>query len=407
MSRSQKHWQNLIRHIEEQDARDRTSPDEDIAEALEVLRSGDLVAQAEQDLADIGIEGEEDLRLTIFLVGTSRLLRRPLHAIIQGDSSTGKTFVVEQVARLFPPEALVVATHLSPKALYRMDSVSHRWLVLGERSRSDGDEQEDATKALRELQSSGRLTSRIVEEGKLVSRMVEGPIASTETTTKQDIFDEDANRCLLLSTDESPTQTRRILAAAARRASGMTVSDDSRLIARHHAMQRVLAEGTPHDVIVPFAGRLADAIPDDRAEARRAFPMLLSVIRASAVLHRFQRETSEGLIVATIADYALARRLVGATISTSTSGAPTEPVQRFAEKLLELVRLGDIFDAPDIAARVGRSRQRINELLIKLRPFGFVEQVEKHQGPNPARWRLVLPRLPAVAPVLPDPASLA
>ena len=383
------------------------SSESDLAEAREVLLSGDLVCQVEQDLADIGIEGEDDLRLTMFLVGTSRLLRKPLHAIVQGDSSTGKTFVVEQVARLFPPEALIVATHVSPKALYRMDSISHRWLVLGERARSDGPEQEDATKALRELQSSGRITSRIVEEGKLVSRLVEGPVATSESTTSEHIFDEDRNRCLLLSTDESPAQTRRILAAAAKRASGSTETNDARIVTRHHAMQRVLAEGTPHAVLVPFAERLAERIPDDRAEARRAFGLLLSVIQASAVLHRLQRDSRDGAILATLGDYAIARRLVGSTISTSTSGAPSEPVQRFAETLLVLVRLDEHFHAPDIAERIGRPRQRVNELLRELRRFGMIDMIEDARGPNPARWQLRHPRLPAAAPVLPDPSDIA
>jgi hypothetical protein len=383
------------------------SSETDLAEARKILASGDLVDQVEQDLADVGIEGEQLLRLTVYLLGTSRLLRSPLHAIIRGDSSTGKSYVVEQVARLFPPEAIVEATHLSPKALYRMESLSHRWLVLGERSRNEGPETEDETKAIRELRSSGRLRSFVVEDGKLVERTVEGPVASTETTTKEAIFDEDANRCFLLSTDETTEQTRRILTATARRAAGEVEVAVELVVERHRAIQRVLAADGPLDVAIPFAEAIARSIPPDRAEARRAFPLFLGMIRASAVLHRLQRTSqADGKIVATVGDYALAKRLVGSAISSATAGAPSDTVRRFAEHLVEIVTVGSDFTAPDLAERLGRARPRINELLRELRRFGMIEQVEEAKGPNPARWNLRLRALPDAESVLPDPEAI-
>lgn len=382
------------------------SSETDLAEARDILRSGDLVDQVEQDLAAAGIEGEDSLRLTLYLLGTSRLLRSPLHAIIRGDSSTGKSYVVERVKRLFPPEAIVEATHLSPKALYRMESLSHRWLVLGERSRNEGPESEDATKAKRELLSQGYLTSRIVEDGELVERTVEGPVASTETTTREAVFDEDANRCLLLATDETREQTLRVLMQTARRAAGAIELDDERLVRRHHAIQRLLAEDAPHEVAIPFASAIAAAIPADRPEARRAFPLFLGMIKASAVLHRLQRASqADGRIIANVGDYALARRLVGSAISSATAGAPSETVRRFAEQLVEIVGISSDFTAPDLAEKLGRARVRINELLRELRRFGMVEQVEEARGPNPARWTLRLRSLPDAESVLPAPEA--
>ena len=62
---------------------------------------------------------------------------------------------------------------------------------------------------------AGRLTKAVpLKDGdRIVTRIItqEGPIAFVETTTLTEIFSEDANRCLLLRTDESDAQTRRVL----------------------------------------------------------------------------------------------------------------------------------------------------------------------------------------------------
>jgi hypothetical protein len=66
-----------------------------------------------------------------------------------------------------------------------------------------------------------------------------GPIAYSETTTRMDVFDEDMNRCLALSTDESPEQTRRIMRELARRAMNPPASITD-IQQRHWALQRLL-----------------------------------------------------------------------------------------------------------------------------------------------------------------------
>ena len=44
----------------------------------------------------------------------------------------------------------------------------------------------------------------------------EGPISYIDTTTKTELFHEDRNRTILLHTDESDDQTRKVLHALAR-----------------------------------------------------------------------------------------------------------------------------------------------------------------------------------------------
>jgi hypothetical protein len=387
---------------------DEPSTEAELEEAREILRSGDLLDQIETDLAAIGIAGESAYKLTAYLVATSRCLRKPLHAIVRGDSSSGKSHVAEKIADLLPREHVVDATHLSPKALYRMEGMlEHRFLLMGERSRQEGSEIEDATKALRELRSRGRLTAAVVEEGQVVKYNVEGPIASIETTTKEELFDEDANRCLLLNADESPDQTARVLGLQAAQAVRGEELVDPSIRRRHVAIQRVLADlAEPPKIVIPFAEKLVGFIPTTRTDARRTFPMLLGIIKASAFLHRFQREIEDDAIVAGVEDYAVALRLVGPVLNAALGEDVSEPVRRFWEALRRNYSVGVEFTAPELATRIVRKRQRVNELLKPLWPLGVIDMIEEPKGPHPATWKVVKDSLPTGENVLPKPEAL-
>jgi hypothetical protein len=225
---------------------------------------------------------------------------------------------------LFPPEVVLNATSLTTNALYYFppDTLRHRFVVAGERSRVDDDEHAEATRALREMIEGGRLSKGVpVKEGdRMVTRVIEqeGPIAYVETTTRSAIFDEDANRCLLLSTDESVEQTRRIIKATATAAAGRGCADAARVCEVHHAVQRMIPRV---EVLVPFAGAVGEHYPARRLESRRDFRHLLQLVRASALLHFAQRERGPNReVVASSSDYEVAVLLASAPLGTAASG---------------------------------------------------------------------------------------
>ncbi|WP_428388489.1 hypothetical protein [Mucisphaera sp.] len=282
-------------------------------EAEQMLASASLLDEVCDDVERLGVAGERELIQTLYLVGTSRVLERPINAIVQGHSSGGKSHVIAHVTRLMPPEETILATSMTPQALTYMPqgSLCHQLIVAGERSRVENDDTAEATRALREMLSGGSLSKLVTmkgQDGRLQTSRVEqeGPIAFVESTTLQDVFEEDANRCLLLSIDERSEQTRRVLMATAK---GGNV--DPRLLeaitAKHHTAQRMLPRVR---VTVPYARRLAELFPDNRVEARRAFPHLLGAIKACALLHHLQREQNGGELIAAPEDYALVYRLL-------------------------------------------------------------------------------------------------
>ncbi|MFO0803613.1 MAG: hypothetical protein U0791_10915 [Gemmataceae bacterium] len=367
------------------------TPADILADAESILRDPDLVRRVCDDIAALGVAGERELGLTIYFIGASRRLPKPLAGIIRGSSSSGKSYIVEQVASLFPPEALILATQMTPQALFHMppDSLRNKWVVAGERSRVEDDERAEATRALREILSSGRLSKLmpVKKEGaKIETAMIvqEGPIAFTETTTLSTIFEEDANRCLILGTDERPEQTQRIIAELASRHSSPAVHSRDRVRLIHHALQRMLP---CVEVRVPFADRIGERFGCGRVEVRRAFPQLLALIQASALLHFKQRETSrDGVLLANATDYQIASRLISRPFALSLGGGVSDPALSFFERL-------KVFGCSAFTTREAKKlgsggKSSVHGWLLELHDAGAVEVLDPARGRKPATWKL-------------------
>jgi hypothetical protein len=381
-------------------------------EARGMLKAPDLLGRVIDDIEVMGVAGERKLAATLYLVGTSRLLTKPLAAIVQGPSSSGKSHTIEKTAALFPPESTVLATRMTPQALVHMKpgSLVHRFIVAGERSKLENDESAESTRLLREMLSAGKLSKLMpVKIGnEIETRLIEqeGPIAFVESTTLSKIMVEDANRCLLLVTDEQPEQTRRIITRLAEDYGGKTPEDRvEQVILRHYALQRMLK---PYSVIIPFAKRLGGAIDHNRVQARRAFRQLMSMIQASALLYQRQRKIDgNGRILANADDYECARWALAVPMARQLSDRVADPAKRFLERLKRWFGPKEIFTAADAKRKESRSKSAVYGWLAELHDAGILEQVEDQRGNRAAQWRLSpnAPDLDAVA-VLPTVKEL-
>ena len=374
-------------------------PHEVVTDAEAMLADDQLIERILTDIEVLGVVGERELAATIYCIGTSRLLVKPLSSCTQGPSASGKSFINRQIARLFPPETKLLATAISPQALFYFQPgrLIHTFIIGGERARVETDEQAEANKAWRELVADGALDKvvTITRGGCPETRSVhqDGPVSFVETTTRTRIFDEDQTRLLMLHTDESPEQTRRIKRAIAQAAQAGPV-DPARIIARHHALQRLLKRV---EVRIPFAEALDSSLPSDRIEARRAAKDVMEMIATIALLHQRQRVTGRvehgEIISATIRDYAIARRLLMGPISRALGGVLAPGVSKLFERLNG--RYGTESFTSSEAARDDltiRSRPKMGEHLRTISDAtGALELVEVGQGSKPNVWRIVGP----------------
>jgi hypothetical protein len=155
--------------------------------------------------------GEERLAMLLYLVGTSRLLPKPMHAVIKGPSSGGKSEIRKQVLKFFPPEDVISFTAMSDMALvYHDRDFRHAILSMAE---ADGiRERARQDYFLRELMSEGKITYTF-------SRSVKGLGRRTATITKQGpccfllnrLHAENETRMLTLEVSDTEEQTRLVL----------------------------------------------------------------------------------------------------------------------------------------------------------------------------------------------------
>jgi len=361
--------------------------------AKKFLQRQDLIEELLEHFRVIGIAGEQEAALATYLVGVSRLLPKPIAAIILGTSSSGKSYVIDRVGALFPDETVLRAHRMTPRALeYKpTGSLEHCFVAAGERSRRQDDSAAEATRALREMLSEGCLRLEVVEkgpDGKHATRTVHqpGPISFIESTTLglSQLFDEDRNRMLILQANESQQQTADVLSQIAMAAAN-PVNDGlkSQVTELHHTAQRLLE---PLDVCVPYAPRLVGALPRDRVQVRRAFQHLLGLVKSMALLHQFQRDRDQdGRVTATIEDYDLVRKRFAGPIARSLGLELSQGSQTLWERLRcynNHFTISDLEKDNEIALSENSIRARVSELT----KAGMVKVLQPGAGRRPATY---------------------
>jgi hypothetical protein len=308
--------------------------EEESREALDFLRSPDLLARILEDFQAVGLVGEDTNKLTAYLAAVSRKLDKPLAVIVQSSSAAGKSALMEAVLGFVPEEEREKYSALTGQSLFYFGegkSLRHKILAIAEEEGA-----EKAGYALKLLQSEGELsiasTGKDPQTGRLVTQeyRVEGPVMIFLTTTAIEIDEELLNRCLVLTVDESREQTRRIheLQRRASTLDGILASRRKpKALKVHRNAQRLLRPLLVHN---PFASRLT--FLDEKTRMRRDHVKYLKLIEAIALLFQYQREvkslTVDGEVVeyveATVSDVALANRLASEVLGRSLDELPPQ-----------------------------------------------------------------------------------
>jgi hypothetical protein len=225
-------------------------------ELLKILKRKDLLQHINELIGNTGIVGEAKNRLVMWTVFTSRLMENPLHIICLGASGTGKTYLQERVAELFPKEEKVSFTASTEQAFYYVGRTELKnKIILIE----DMDGANSVLYVLRELQSKSYVSKLVPikdSKGNMQTKMleVECPIVLSGTTTKEKLYEDNANRCLLIYLDNSAEQQAGIMERQ-RRASAGNI-DKAKEINTIEILQDLQRLFRPIKVVNPFATKL-------------------------------------------------------------------------------------------------------------------------------------------------------
>jgi DNA primase len=352
-------------------------------ESLGLLKSPKLMERTMKLITQSGIVGEERNAFIAYLVYTSRKRENPLHLMCLGASGTGKTYLQEKVGELMPEEEKLEITTLSENAFYYFgkEELKNKLILI-----EDLDGAEAVLYPLRELQSKRRISKTVTLKDnkgnlKTVTLKVEGPVCVSGCTTMEKVYEDNANRCILIYIDTGTDQDKKIMAYQQGVSSG-TIDKGKESQARKQLqnMQRLLK---PIEIRNPYASMIQ--LPESVFKPRRTMILLLSFIETITYYHQAQRETkhdSQGntYIETTAEDIEWAFRLMKEALfskSDELSGA----CRLFFERLKK-EKGKDSFRGQEIRRSMRLAPSTMKRHLLELSRYGYVKIVggSKYRG---------------------------
>jgi hypothetical protein len=259
---------------------------------MKLLKDPFIMEQIVKDMEEMGYIGDDLNKQLLYLTATSRKLDDPISVIIVSESSSGKSYLIETVEKLMPPEDVISATSLSDQALNYIakDGLKHKFLTLGEAIHSESVEHQ-----IREMLSSKKL-SRLVtvkdeRSGEMLTKLmtVDATVATAMSTTGNGVNPENASRCFLVNVDESEDQTKKIHDHQRKEYGFYSIKEDKervdKIIKKHHCAQRLLKERV---IVNPYADKLK--FPSKLMRTRRDHKRFLLLLLVICFLRQYQKE---------------------------------------------------------------------------------------------------------------------
>jgi len=295
-------------------------------EAEAFLQQPDLLQRTNELIGQSGVIGEDNNRLLMYLVFTSRKREEPLHVISLGSSGTGKTHLQEKVGELIPAEDVIQITSLSENAFYYFgkQELKHKLILI-----EDLDGAGEVLYPLRELQSKKMITKTVVYknqagEAQTVHLRVEGPVCIAGCTTKESVYEDNSTRSFLLHLDESKEQDEKIMKYQRLKSAGkIDFKEQAKVKKLLQNVQRVLV---PVSVRNPFAELLQ--LPPSVFKPRRTNAHYLSFIEVITFYHQYEREqkkdqtTGDVYVETTVEDIKAANQLMSEVLLRKSDELP-------------------------------------------------------------------------------------
>lgn len=311
-------------------------------EALNFLKTKDLLLRTSQAIAKSGVIGEEKNALLMYIIFTKRKSINPLHIISLGKSGTGKSYLQEKVSQLIPEEDKKEITALSANSFYYQgkDELKHKLILLEDLTGA-----ENSMYPIRELQSKKYIIKEVSHKNQkgdtvTITKKVEGPCCIAACTTDEEIYEDNANRSFLIYLDDSQEQDEKIMNYQRQHFAGLVDTiEEKRVQELIKNVQRILK---PIAVRNPFAPYLH--IPNEIFKKRRTNAHYLQFIEAITFYHQYQRKeqvdesTGEIYIETTIEDIKQANELIKHSLlrkSDELNGATREHYERLKKYLHE------------------------------------------------------------------------
>jgi len=352
---------------------------EQMQASADFLRNKELNQLTHTVFGNLGLVGQQDNGMLLFFIFLTRLFKNPLHAIVMGSSGSGKTHLLQGVAQTIPKQHIHFTTSLSENTLYYTpkDFLKHKILL-----QEDLDGAYNALLPLRELMSNQSIsrfstkTNSRTGDSKQVYLQVEGPVCIAGATTKERIYEDNANRSFLIQIEDSPAQERAVLSYQGQVASGeINPKSYDKNIELLKAAQLQLE---PLEVLIPFAAQLD--LPPFVFKKLRTKSHYLTLIKSVTLWNQKNRkkhtdEAGNTFLLSSVEDVKWANRLCRESLLRK-SDELTGKTRNFFESLKVLQTNGmektPLFRAVDIRGHFRLHPMQAKRYLDELEGRGLI-----------------------------------
>ena len=372
--------------VKEQQGKDLFSRDE-MQSARDFLTNPGLTERTHALFGGLGLIGEQDNATLLFFIFLTRFFKNPLHAIVMGSTGSGKTYLLQGVAAAVPKQHIHVTTSLSENTLYYtpQDFLKHKILL-----QEDLDGAYNALLPLRELMSNQSIsrfstkTNSRTGDSKQVYLHVEGPVCVAGATTKDKIYEDNANRSFLIQIEENPRHEAEVLEYQGKIAAGLVNAKKYEGSINLLKACQLLIE--PVEVIIPFAPKLE--LSPHVFKKMRTKNHYLTLIKAVTLWNQHQRKRTtdrEGntFLLSTLEDVEWANYLCRDALlrkSDELSGK----TRNFFESLKDLIKEWNVktFYAKEIRRHYRMHPMELQRRLNELEARGLMRCVSRSNKPG-------------------------
>lgn len=361
--------------------------DEEQKTSKKYLTDKNLIRNLKNDFKQLGILGEDENALILFLAMASHKYENPFSVLCLAKSGIGKSYLLQKLSECLPQNAFSFHTQISENALYYFDShqIDGKVLFI-----EDLDWTNQMLMPLATLQTQGKLIKTRATKNK------DGLLHSTT-------FEVSAKLCLIacayseknyenltlpflcLHLNHSHKQDIEIMNYQKQCKAGLV--DQNSILSTQRRLKCVIASLEPIQVVNPFATLIE--LSKDLPHPRKTLLLLLDFINVVTFFHQYQRkqvaneQTGEIYIESTPEDIELAFLLLKNSLlrkvdelSTSARGFYNWLKKFLTEANTKQFRTLDIRKTRSVHPRT------LNRYLQELTLFNYVQIIggNKHRG---------------------------
>lgn len=352
--------------------------EEESKQAKLYLADKNLIQNLQNDLEHIGILGESENALILFLAMASHQFSNPFSVICLAKSGIGKSYLIQKLSACMPKNQVSFHTQISENALYYFDKHQLDGKVLFV---EDLEWTQKMLTPLATLQTQGRLVKTQAtknKDGMLHSTTFEvvGKLCLVACAYPDKNYDQLNLPFLCLHLNHSPNQDQHIMNYQKQLRAGLI--NHTHINQTQRKLKCVIASLQNTSIINPFAPLIQ--LPDDLPQPRKTLLLLLNFIDVITYFHQAQRaqhintDTGEVSIVTDPKDIELAFSLLKGSLfrradelSTTARGFYTW-LQKFLAELS-----CNRFTALDIRKAKRINPRTLNHYLNDLKLYNYIQ----------------------------------